>query len=166
MSWIRRRGNSYALVESHRENGKVRQRYVRTMTKAEAEAWLAASGRRSVPQPSSVREEPAPPIRPPPPVPRVSPDTTPPVMPSPTAIAPGRSPAPPVIRPAWCQMCDVWLALGGALCPRCTGALVRRPELSVCEACQRRIRFGGWQQRFCCQGCLLGQSHTQYCGLG
>jgi hypothetical protein len=41
MAFVRRRGNSYALIESYREGSKVKQRYVRTLTPAEAEALIA-----------------------------------------------------------------------------------------------------------------------------
>jgi len=37
VAFVRKCGNSYALIESYREGGKVKQRYVRTLTPAEAE---------------------------------------------------------------------------------------------------------------------------------
>jgi hypothetical protein len=165
MAWIRRRGNSFALIESYREGGKVKQRYVRTLTHAEAQAWLAASGRGPVATPTPPCEAPCLPIPLHPPAPLVPPDTTPPGVQLPADAMPRRSLASPVRPPSWCQMCGAWLPLGGALCPRCTGALVRRPAPSVCEGCQGRMQFGGWRQRFCCRGCLAGQPHTEGCAL-
>jgi hypothetical protein len=42
MTFVRRRGGSYALIVSYREGGKVKQRYVRMSTSAEAEGHEAA----------------------------------------------------------------------------------------------------------------------------
>ena len=51
MAWIRRRGNSFALLESYREGGKVKQRYLRTLTPAEAEALCTKSEPTPTPEP-------------------------------------------------------------------------------------------------------------------
>lgn len=166
MAWIRRRGNSFALLESYRVGGKVKQRYLRTLTPVEVEAL----GTKSEPTPTPERfplsagitrvvvshlqstidihtlivPVALPPV-----------DTTPPHL-----------PASPLTGRERCQMCDNRLPLGGVLCSKCTGALLVRPGPAVCERCQRVRRFGGWQQRFCCSGCLAGSSHTQGCSLG
>jgi hypothetical protein len=138
MAWIRRRGNSFALIESYREGGKVKQRYVRTLTHAEAQAWLAASGRGPVATPTPPCEAPCLPIPLHPPAPLVPPDTTPPGVQLPADAMPRRSLASPVRPPSWCQMCGAWLPLGGRSVPDVPGrscdALRRR--------CARAVRGG------------------------
>jgi hypothetical protein len=139
MAWIRRRGNSFALIESYREGGKVKQRYLRTLTSTEAEALHTKSDPTPTrePLPFSVGIAPAvvshlpsaidihalmvptalPPV-----------DTTPP-----------RVPASPLTGRERCQMCDNRLPLGGVLCSKCTRALLQRPEAPLCEGCHRQM---------------------------
>jgi hypothetical protein len=63
-------------------------------------------------------------------------------------------------------MCGVPLPLGGITCGRCVSRMLSKPEPPRCEACQRRIPFGGMGQRFCCPGCLAGHPHSAGCALG
>jgi hypothetical protein len=165
MAWIRRRGNSFALLESYREGGKVKQRYLRTLTPVEAEALRTKSDPTATPEPLPLSTAITPAV-----IPNLQsaidihalmvPAALPPVD-----TTPLRLPSPPLTGRERCQMCDKRLPLGGALCTKCTGALLRRPEVPICEGCQRWIRLGGWQQRFCCQGCLVGSSHCKDCSL-
>lgn len=43
--WIRRRGNSYALLKSVRERGTVKQLYIKTLTLKEAKRLLLSMGK-------------------------------------------------------------------------------------------------------------------------
>jgi hypothetical protein len=164
MAWIRRRGNSSALLESYRQGGKVKQHYLRTLTPVEAEALRTKSDPTPPPEPLALSlgitavshpqsaidihalmvSRALPPL-----------DTTPPQL-----------SASPLTGRERCQMCNRQLPLGGVLCLKCTRALLQRPEAPLCEGCQRQMRFSGWQQRFCCQGCLAGSFHAQDCSLG
>jgi hypothetical protein len=166
MAWIRRRGNSFALLESYREGRKVRQRYLRTLTLAEAEALRTHSETTPTSEPLPLSTAIISAV-----VPHLQSAIDSHALMVPTALPPvdtmpPRLPAPSLTGRERCQMCDVWLPLGGALCPKCTGALLQRPEPSICEGCQRPMRVGGWRQRFCCQGCLAGSSHAEDCSLG
>jgi hypothetical protein len=166
MAWIRRRGNSFALIESYREGGKVKQRYLRTLTSTEAEALHTRSDPTPTPEPLPFSIGIAPAVVS---HPQSTIDIHAIMVPTallPVDTTPHRVPASPLTGRERCQMCDNRLPLGGVLCPKCTGALLVRAGSSVCERCQRVIRFGGWQQRFCCSGCLAGSSHTQGCSLG
>jgi hypothetical protein len=166
MAWIRRRGSSFGLLESYREGRKVKQRYLRTLTSAEAEALCTKPEPTPTPEPSPLRTAITPAV-----IPhlQLAIDIHAPMVPTalpPVDTTPPRLPASPLTGRERCQMCDRRLPLGGALCLKCTGALLQRPEAPLCEGCQRQMRFGGWQQRFCCQGCLAGSSHAQDCSLG
>jgi hypothetical protein len=166
MAWIRRRGNSLALLESYREGEKVKQRYLRTLTPAEAEALRTKSDPTPPPEPLPFSTGIAPAV--------VSHLQSPidiralmvPTVLPPVDTMPLRLPAPPLTGRERCQMCDKRLPLGGVLCSKCTRALLQLPEPPICKGCQRQMRFGGWQQRFRCQGCLAGSSHCEDCSLG
>lgn len=165
MSWIRKRGNSYALIEGFREHGKVKQRYVRTLTREEAEALMAVKGQCPDPVPPRVMHETVAPVQPPPASSPLRHDTTAAIAPSSLDTTAPQAPSPPPIEQTWCQRCGKLLALGGTLCGQCTGAYLLQPPPPVCERCRQQIPYGGMGQRFCCQGCLTGQSHSEDCDL-
>jgi hypothetical protein len=134
MAWIRRRGNSYSLIESFRENGKVRQRYLCTLTPAEAEALRGKLDHTPRPAPSAIRTG----INP-----WIIPHSLPPIdingpamptAPSPIDTTLPRLPAPPLTGRERCQMCELWLPLGGRLCPECTGPCSGGPKRRSAQA--------------------------------
>ena len=125
MAWIRRRGSRFALLESYREGGKVKQRNLRTLTLAEVEALSMKSKPTPTPEPFPLSTGITRPI--------VShPQSTidihtfivPAALP-PVDTTPPRLPASPLTGRERCQMCDNRLPLGGVLCSKCTGALLR-----------------------------------------
>jgi hypothetical protein len=166
MAWIRRRGNSFALLASYREGEKVKQRYLRTLSPTEAEALRTKSDHKPTPEPLPFSTGITSPV-----VSHQQSTVNTHALIVPTALppvdtTPPRPPTPPLTGQERCQMCDKRLPSGGVLCLTCTRALFQRPEAPRCEGCQRRVPFGGWQQRFCCQGCLAGSAHCEDCRLG
>ena len=166
MAWIRRRGSSFALLESYREGGKVKQRYLRTLTPVEAETLRKKSDPTPTPEPLPRSRAITPAV-----IPNLPSARDIHVLMVPTALPhvdtmPPRLSAILLTGRERCQMCNRQLPLGGVLCFKCTRASLRRPEAPLCEGCHRQMRFGGWQQRFCCQGCLAGSSHCEDCSLG